>query len=79
MEIERVLEVEVVLQQKVKLKVILSPIIFMLLQRRFLSDIKFVKIIKMAIKIENIHSTFVDILFAQQYLLKTFSWIIKMI
>jgi hypothetical protein len=79
MEIERAPEVGVALQQKVKLKVILSLIIFMRLPKRFLSDKKFVKIIKMAIKIENIHSIFVDILFAQQYLLKTFSWIIKMI
>ena len=79
MEIGKVLEGEVVLLLKGKLKAILLQIIFMLLQKRFLLDTKFAKITKMEIKIENIHSIFVDILFAQQYLLKTFSWIIKMI
>lgn len=78
-EIEKLHEGEVVSLQKDKLKVILLPIIFMPLPKRSLLDTKFVKIIKMAIKIENIRSTFVGILFVQQYLLKTFSWITKMI
>ena len=79
LEIGKVLEGEVVLLLKGKLKAILLQIIFMLLQKKTSLDIKFAKIIKMEIKIENIHFIFADTLFVQQYLLRTFLWITKKI